>query len=375
MKIAYFTSHVYEPDFVSAPLKGQRPNPAGENFHEKVIKALARFAEVQVYSYVPLTLDLPEKDFISPEGISYHYVKTSENKFARALFGPGKLAKRAKKSHYDFVFFDSLNRAAAIAALKTASNSACPSIAILTDHPTNITGLSNSYCNALLELGGKASACFALTSHLAEAFGYLDKPHFVQPVLVDVESVEAYAHPNPYIYYGGALFVKDGLPDLINAVCATNAKYDLIIAGHGPYETEIAKVAEKNPHIIFKGQVSKKEHLSLIAGSAISINPRRYVKSIDDYAVPSKVMEYLCYAPCLASTISTPLKELFRSDINWIYDGTLNFFKEFIGNDGTFVGIKKNTAKDRMESLFGINKTSEDLQRFLANLAPLGSRK
>lgn len=368
MKIAYFTSHVYEPDFVSAPLKGKRPNPAGENFHEKVIKALGKFAEVSVYSYVPLTLDLPEKDFVSPENVSYHYVKTSENKFARALFGPGRLAKRAAKGKFDAVFFDSLNRATAIAALKTASRCSCPSVAILTDHPMNITGLRKSYSNSLLSLGGKATACYALTPQLAEAFGYLNKPQFIRPVLVGKEDVEPYEHPNPYIYYGGALFVKDGLPDLINALFATNANYDLIIAGHGPYETEIEKVAENNPRVIFKGQVSKKEHLSLIAGSALAINPRRYAKSIDDFAVPSKVMEYLCYAPVLASTISTPLKELFRADINWIHDGTLNFFKEFINDKGSFVGLKKNTIKDSMDSLYGIDKTSADLRQFLANL-------
>ncbi len=375
MRIAYFTSHVYEPDFVNAPLLGKRPNPAGENFHEKVIKSLAKFAQVDVYSYVPLTLDLPEKDFIAPGDISYHYVKTSENKFARAFFGPGKLAKRANKNRFDCVFFDSLNRAAAIAAVNTAFRCVCPSIAILTDHPMNITGLSNSYCNSLLRQGGKASACFALTPQLVEAFGFLNKPHLVQPVLVGVEEIEPYKHPNPYIYYGGALFVKDGLPDLINGVFSTNANYDLIIAGHGPYETEIAKVAERNPRVIFKGQVCKKEHLSLIAGSALAINPRRYEKSLDDYAVPSKVMEYLCYAPYVASTISTPLKELFRAEINWIHDGTLNFFKEFVNDKGELVGLKKNTAKDRMDSLFGIDKTSADLRAFLTNLTSSEPRK
>ncbi len=375
MKIAYFTSHVYEPDFVSAPALGKRPNPAGENFHEKVIKALARFAEVDVYSYVPLSLDLPEKDFTTVEGIHYHYVKTSAKKLSRALFGPGKLAKRAKSNPCDIVFYDSLNRAVAKAALATAQARNRPSVAILTDHPTNITGLGKSYSNSLLDLGGKASACFALTPQLAEAFGYLNKPSLIQPVLIEEEQVEPYVHPNPYIYYGGALFVKDGLADLINAFCTVNNKYDLIIAGHGPYETEIEKFAERNPHIIFKGQVGKKEHLSLIAGSELAINPRRYQKSIDDYAVPSKVMEYLCFAPCIASTKSTPLMERFRGDINWIHDGTLSFFKEHIDNQGKLSGLKKNTAQDRMDSLFGIDKTSADLQEFLTNLTSQGSRR
>ena len=368
MKIAYFTSHVYEPDFVSAPALGTRPNPAGQNFHEKVIRALAKFAEVHVYSYVPLSLDLPEKDFTINGGIHYHYVKTSENKFARALFGPSKLASRAKGNRCDAVFFDSLNRSAAKAALKYSASANCPSVCILTDHPSNITGISNRYGASLLNTSAKASGCFALTPKLVEAFGFLAKPHIIQPVLVDTEPVEPYVHPRPYIYYGGALFVKDGLADLINAYYSTSPKYDLIIAGHGPYEAEVIRFAEKDPHIIFRGQIGKNEHLSLIAGSALAINPRRYSKEIDDYAVPSKVMEYLCYAPCIASTSSAPLKEHFRGDINWIREGTLAFFKEHLADNGLFAGMKKNTAVGHIDSLFGIDKTSADLQQFLANL-------
>lgn len=369
MKIAYFTSHIYEPDFISAPIEGKKPNPAGQNFHEKVIKALSGFAEVDVYSYLPLNMDLPEKDFQVESGIRYHYVKASKNKVIRALFGPGKLAGRAHKNVPDFIFFDSLNRSTSKAAIRLALTSGAKAVAILTDHPNNITGLKPSYSNAILSCAAKASACFALTPKLVEAFGFLGRPHLIQPVLVEKEPIEPYKHESPYIYYGGALYLKDGLSDLLSAYLTTNPKYDLIITGHGPFDTEILKAAEHNPRIIFRGQVSKKEHLSLIAGSALSINPRRYDKKIDDYAVPSKVMEYLCYAPYVASTKSTALMETFRHEINWIHDGTLTFFREFLNNDGLFEGLKKNTAQDRVISEFGIEETSRVLREFLAKLS------
>ena len=365
MRIAYFTSHVFGPDFVSAPLLGKRPNPAGQNFHEKLIKALGKIAEVEVFSYVPLTIDLPEKDFNAFENVSYHYVRTPSNRYLRALVGPRKLYARARKIEADIIFYDSLNRACASSAIRLSSSLRIPAVAILTDHPGNITGLSPAYAKSLLSLSSNASACFALTPKLSEAFGFADKPSFVQPILIEKEEVEPYMNERPYIYYGGALFVKDGLKDLVEAYQKTRPDFDLLIAGHGPYENELAKIASEDNRILFLGQVDKTKHLSLIKGSALSINPRPYRKEIDDYAVPSKVMEYLCYAPMVASTISTPLKQAFGEDVNWIEGDLVSFFSSFFAS-GTIQ--KKNTASDRVISLFGLEKTSADLQEFLASL-------
>ena len=140
MKIAYFTSHIYEPDFISAPIEGKKPNPAGQNFHEKVIKSLSGFAEVDVYSYLPFNMDLPEKDFQVESGIRYHYVKASKNKVVRALFGPGKLAGRAHKNVPDFIFFDSLNRSTSKAAIRLAWTSGAKAGAIVRITPTTSPG-------------------------------------------------------------------------------------------------------------------------------------------------------------------------------------------------------------------------------------------
>jgi hypothetical protein len=76
-------------------------------------------------------------------------------------------------------------------------------------------------------------------------------------------------------------------------------------------------------------------------------------------------MEYLCYAPMVASTISTPLKQAFGEDVNWIEGDLVSFFSSFFVS-GTIQ--KKNTASDRVISLFGLEKTSADLQEFLASL-------
>ena len=369
MRIAYFTSHVYAPDFGKVFHNAPKPNPAGQNFHELLIKALAKFASVDVYSYVPLMLDLEEKDFETPEGIRYHYVKTSSNRFARALLGPMKLKGRASKNVCDVVFFDSLNRSAAKAAVAYASAKKVPSVAVLTDHPINVTGLSKSYIDSLLSTAGKATACYALTPGLARAFGFGNKPQYIQPVIVEEKKIEKHIHDHPYIYFGGALFEKDGLGDLIEAYGKTHPDYDLVIAGHGPYEKEIKEAANKNPRIIFQGQISKEEHLEWVAGSDLVINPRRYKASLDEFAVPSKVMEYLCYAPYVASTLSTPLKEEFEDDINWLDQGTLAFFKSKVGEGKKLVGLKENRARTRIFAKYGIAKTATDLQAFSASLA------
>lgn len=368
MRIAYFTSHVYGPDFGLVLPNAPKPNPAGQNFHELLIRALAQFASVDVYSYVPWMLDLEEKDFTAESNITYHYVKTSTNKIVRAFFGSMKLKRRASKNPCDIVFFDSLNRSAAKAAIAYASAKRVPSVAVLTDHPSNVTGISESYANSIIATSSKATACYALTPGLAQTFGFSNKRQFIRPVLVEEKEIKKHEHQHPYIYFAGALFEKDGLGDLIEAYEKTRPDYDLVIAGHGPYEKEIVEAASKDPRILFLGQIDKREHLGWLAGSALAINPRRYKASIDKFAVPSKVMEYLCYAPYIASTLSTPLKDEFEADINWLDEGTLAFFESSIGKDKTFVSLKENRARTRIFSQYGISKTAEDLQEFLAKL-------
>ena len=49
MKVIYLTTHVEESDFLRLVSRAKTaPNPAGQNFHGKIIAALSKYGQVKV---------------------------------------------------------------------------------------------------------------------------------------------------------------------------------------------------------------------------------------------------------------------------------------------------------------------------------------
>ena len=368
MNIIYLTTDVTDEDFNKA---SHKPNPAGQNFHGKLIHALSLYHLVHVYSVPPSVLGITEAKYFSINGnLSYSYQVPPKNKYVRAIFYPNVLASAIVKErgHDDdlAVIYDSLNLTIAKTALLVARKLGCPAVTVLTDDIRNITGVRPSYAKRILSLNKKAGGCIALTQGLVDVYG-IDNKAYVQPILVEETKVEAIKRDRPYIYYGGALFIKDGTKDLIDAFGKYESDYDLVIAGHGDYEAEVAAASKANKRIIYLGQISKQDHYSYIAGAALCINPRHYNASLDSCAVPSKVMEYLTFGQAVASTKSTSIQEAFPDDVTWIPGSMDEFFAEHL-QDGKLVNLNKNNAKTRIISEFGLEATGKKLSDYLTSL-------
>ena len=372
MNIVYLTTHVADGDFSTRSAEiVNKPNPAGQNFHGKLIRALGENNNVQVYSLVPMALGRLDKDaFDFDHNIHYSYIYAPKNKYVRALLFPPSLARRIVEEQKKpfIVIYDSLNYTLAKVASLLVKKAKAKRIAVLTDDIANITGVGPAYQNKIREMNLGADGSISLTEGLVQTYKLGANPSYIQPIYVEeVPYAKPYKHPRPYIYYGGALFEKDGTKDLIEAFNQLPLNYDLVLAGHGAYESKAKEAANQNERIIFLGQVDKDTHYSLIAGSALAINPRHYRKELDECAVPSKVMEYLSLAKHVASTLSTPIKNTFGNDINWI-DGPLNdFLKGHLDADGNLVNLIENKASDRVIQEYGKTKSAKDLQRFLIN--------
>ena len=250
--------------------------------------------------------------------------------------------------------------------MKIAAKLRIPRMAVLTDAPRNITGMSSTYLRKIHENVGKSDCSFALTKGLVEEFGLQRKPSFVRPILIDDDPVEKMKRERPYIYYGGALFVKDGLAELLESYLSLQPDYDLIISGHGPYESAIGMAAESNPHVIFLGQVDKATHLSYVMGANLCINPRPYQKGLDEVAVPSKMMEYLLLCDYVASYKTSPIEEVFPDDVNWINGDIESFLRRNLDERGNPVGMVRNSAKKKISENWGIEKTGVLLRGYLA---------
>lgn len=367
MNILYLTSHILDADFAS--LKGEKkPNPAGQNFHGKVIRALGEEDQVHVYSLLSsLTAGLEEKNFQEEEHISYSYIRGPKNRYLRALCLPGSLSKhiaKANKEHQDnIVIYDSLSATLGLIAKKLSKKLHCPRVAILTDEINNITGVDPKISERIHRIVKESDASIALTEGLVRSYELHDKPSYIQPIFVEEVPITPVERERPYIYYGGALFVKDGTEDLLEAYPRFSKDYDLIISGHGPMEKEVQEAADKEKGILFLGQISKEEHYAYIAGSAIAVNPRHYNPGLDATAVPSKVMEYLTYGKVVVSSLSTPIQKEFGKDIHWITSD----LEEFL-NTHELSKLTPSNAKEKILSLYGRESSGKALHGFLISL-------
>ncbi|MBO6285232.1 MAG: glycosyltransferase [Bacilli bacterium] len=369
MEIIYLTSHLYEEDFDKAPKGAKLPNPAGQNFHGKLLKAFAKVEPTHAFCVLPNVYHhLGTKSFTSKDGVEYHYLVPPTNRYIRALFYPKMAAKKIAplfQGRKCVVVFDSLSATLGTIAKTLSEKLSCPKIAILTDDINNITGVDASFAARIHKLVDDSDGAFSLTKGLLDCYQLSEKPHLIQPMLVEKEDVQPIKRNKPYIYYGGALFEKDGTKDLIDSFHSLKPNYDLVISGHGHFEPQVIEAAQANPRIHYLGQVSKKEHYAYIAGAALCINPRHYRKQLDDCAVPSKVMEYLCFGQCIASTTSTPIKESFGDNINWIEGPLESFFMAHLDEEKNLKDLIENKASTMIFEEFGISKTGWNIHQLL----------
>lgn len=380
MTVLYLTSHVLEEDFSSRyGVVAHMPNPAGQNFHGKVLRALSLVEDVHACCLVPQALGRFERDDFEQDGIHYAYFYGPSNRYLRALTLPGTMAKHIASKHskdkQPVILYDALSATLSLAARKLSQKLHAPRIPILTDEIANITGATESFVKRIHSLNAEADASIALTQGLVESYGLASKPHFIQPAFVEEEPVPPKQSDRPYLYYGGALFIKDGTKDLIEAYQELRPDYDLVISGHGNYEKETEEASRNIPGIHYLGQISKQKHFQYIAGSALCLNPRHYNPKLDACAVPSKVMEYLVYGDYIVSTLSTPLREEFGASINWIEGDFKTFLKAHLNQQGKLINLTKNDAKKSIVEQYGQQKSALNLQRFLKNLDAEGYRR
>ena len=373
MKILYLTTSIAEKDFDYLVENAKVvPNPAGQNFHGKVIASLKTQGSLAVYSLVPNregVLETAKRFGDKP----YRYFFAPSSKISRLLFFPSKMVNSIAKENAGekdlVIVYDSLNITLAKVAKALAKKLKAPRIAILTDDPDNITGVSATYRSACLKFSKDADGYFTLTKGLNEKFNQKQRPFIIREGVVEKADVKPKVLEKPYLYYGGALFEKDGTKDLISAFIAAKPDYLLVISGHGAYEEKVKEAAKENPNIIYLGQISKQENYAYQKGAALLINPRRYNRELDKVSIPSKVLEYLVNGTCVVSTLSTPLREEFPDDINWVEEDFPSFFAKHIDKQGKLVGLKENKGQEKAEGRLGLKDLGLSLYEFLGSIS------
>jgi glycosyltransferase involved in cell wall biosynthesis len=109
----------------------------------------------------------------------------------------------------------------------------------------------------------------------------------------NVEEFKEKVSEKKTILYAGKLHESFGVMNLINAFLMLDRKdIELVICGGGELSGEIAKIAEENENIIFKGQLSESEAKKMVLEADVLVNPRLNSEEFK-YSFPSKNIEYL----------------------------------------------------------------------------------
>lgn len=353
MKIVYFTRAL--PDAVyEKRLREGEPlnNPSNQNFHSRLIASLRLNNEVEVASLKPYSMTRIDLEEVP----GYTYI---ENRGKVAMLRNQTIEKMVPKA--DLVLFDSLAPRLGRMALGLAKKARKKALAIITDNPKNLANSTYLFQNWVFKNSKEADGAIALN----EALSPSNKPVVLVPGIVKDEGAEPIKRDRPYIYFGGSLMKRYGLPNFLEAFLYSKLDVDFLIAGH--HETKPIETNDKR--VVYLGQVSEKENAAYQAGAALLVNPRPLEDKLDSESIPSKMFEYLVSGSPILSTRHPFFFESFNDGVNWVDENMFHgWLSAHTGPDGKLTEVTPNTNKEKTVNEYGLNAWSKRLSDYLATL-------
>lgn len=379
MNIIYVTSAMETNDFVAYETEWSIPlNPSNQNFHNKIIRALAKHNKVNVISIRPFSRRYCsryslERSLTKEENIVWDYLAIIRRRFFREYSLKIQIDDLLTDRKLDntIVFVDTLSPTLLKIANYLKKNYNLKVIGICTDSPSNISGTTKIYTNKILDYSRNFDGFLALTNELGDLFNKKSKPQLIFEGIVEDKL------PNPivnefgdYFFFGGALMEKYGVFNLIKAFNEIeDHKMRLLICGHHANEEQLNKAIEDNPRIIYLGILPNKKVLQLEMNAIGNINPRPFSEDLDRFSVPSKTIEYISTGIPTISVKNSKLKKNFNDNIIWaktaeprdLYNAMtklLNLTEDERKNFGL-------EAQAKVKSLYSLEAISEKLDNFL----------
>lgn len=378
MNILYLTLAMTKNDFTSLYSKSKnKPNPSNQNFHSKLIFALSEFAHVDVISLRPLNKTLLPDDYLK-EGISYednisfHYVKEASSKYERKSYLAKdiySLIKRTNKNNDYVIVVDSMNEYLVKAALKAKRHRKIKICSVLTDNPENITGAGLFYRRKIKAINKHFDMYLGLTNELVTLFNKSNKPSMVFEGIIETKEIRDSLLMDNFFFFGGALYERYGVKNLIEAYKEVKTDIKLIVAGHGDLEDYIMNQSNIDNRILYLGQIGKEQVYTYETHSIANINPRPFSVKINKYSVPSKMLEYLASGNPIISTPFRTFQDCFQNGIIWIKDGDVASiklgFEEFLKCN--YEELKKDAVKNKAKAikLYGSSTIGKQIYTFI----------
>lgn len=385
MNVLIFTSAMVEKEFAEYQTVADiKPNPSNQNFYAKLIKALSFNNNVSVISHRPFVkgmFDDPilERKQTIDKGVKYYYTKIETSRFyklkgeAKEIVSVAEKAIKELSSDKFVIVVDTLRINLLRAAKIVAKKHKAKIVGVLTDNPANLSNVKAKYTKIIIKNSLKLDGYLALSKGLLKAFKVEKKPNYIFEGLVD-ELIQTKKQPiGEYYFFGGALFERYGVKNLIDAFSEMNLKQKLVIAGNGPLKEYIYNYAEKNGKILYLSQLPKEQIYGLEQNSIANINPRPFSRKLDEESVPSKLLEYLASGVPTISTVHSKLFEIFKDDVFWITDsskeGIINAIKNFTELDKSKLKKQATTARLKVFEIYGVKNQGERISYFLTSLS------
>lgn len=378
MKIIYITTSLEENDYNEFnKLWTVSLNPSNQNFHNKMIRALAINNKVEVISIRPFSRKYCKTKWLKAKtrdlgNITYHYVRIWNSwlsKLSSLMIQPKRILDNIDLND-SLIIADTINPKCAYVANYLKKKFNLPVIGICTDSPSNITGTGRSYTMYLLKQCAKFDGFVTLTEGLNLLYNKTNKEHITIEGIVEDEVKPDFKVEGKYIFFGGALLERYGIYNLIEAFkMVEDNSLSLLICGHHE-EEKFKEAISGDPRIKYLGTLPVKDVLAYEASALININPRPFTQDLDRLSIPSKNLEYFASGKLTITVRNTELEKSFKNSAIWAKTGevkdlykaietALNMSKEEREN-------KAELAKNTAISLYSIKKVGETLTNFLS---------
>jgi glycosyltransferase involved in cell wall biosynthesis len=360
---------------------GEIINPSHQLFFTRLIEGIANQQTIQVLCLPPVKKTTSKRWM--PENIyrlgQIMYIQFSH--FNTRWLRPISLSfqihqylrRTVLKSPEDIVLLiDGNSRLAGSISKRYQHHPRVKTIGIFTDSPKQLSNIRPSLIRSWYRLHKNHQAYIGITSALLKEFNPLKKPQLEVPCIVD--AIEgAKQHDRPYIFFSGALYERYGVESMIHAYLQLKPKnMDFLIAGFGPVSQRIEQLSQQHRQIKFLGLLNPTLTRKYQAGAYVNVNPRPLDATLDQVAIPSKVLDYVSSgAPTLTSRHPW-IEGQFGENIYYIddtsVDGIRVALERFLLADYALAQTKAIRAKNLVLSTFGKEKVGYDLLAWINDL-------
>lgn len=313
MKILYLTTALHPSDYKNVLEKGKNaPNPSNQNFHTKLIAYLEREHDVRVISRRTNSKELftshyENKNYIYPGFLNIPVIRNIMTISSGISYG--------QKWPADYIVVDVLNVTLMEMAIRIRHKTNIPIIGVVTDNPVNLSNVRNIYIQNVFKKAAHCDAFIGLTRSLLNLFNPQHKPTLEIPGFIPLHDVPSENGTEEYAYFGGALYARYGVDVLLDTFKKDSA-LKLKIAGHGPLRQEILSLDSDN--IDFLNLITPEKALELSKKATININPRPFDSALDEYSIPSKLIDYIFAGKPIISTENKPIMNIVGNNVFWI---------------------------------------------------------